>query len=131
MLLKISFTIFSAMILSCGTTGKQSQDTQTTTTTETSTSTEITTKAMEERGMMAAGFKLGTIVYSDIEGDCPYTVKLKRDDGEVYYVDPINLDKTFMIDKEQVWIKYNGLGRMNRCTKANPVSISEIQKRAE
>lgn len=131
MLLKISFTIFSAMILSCGTSGKQSQDTQTTTTTETSTSTETTTKAMEEKGMMAEGFLLGTVVYSTAEDDCPYTVKLKRDNGEIYYVDPINMDKEFMVDKEEIWIKYSGLGRMNRCIKANPVSISEIQKRAE
>jgi hypothetical protein len=81
--------------------------------------------------MLAEGFRPGTIVYSDVKGDCPYTILLKDDKSKPYYVDPMNLDKMYMKDGEKIWVKYNGLGRMNRCTKAAPVSISEIQKRGE
>lgn len=78
--------------------------------------------------MMAAGFKKGVVVYSNKEGDCPYTIKLEE--GDTYY-DPINLEESYKTDGEKVWFQFNPLRRMNRCVKANPVYLSEIQKRAQ
>ena len=45
-----------------------------------------------------------------------------------YYLDPIDLREDFQIEGEQVWFKYGGLRRMNRCEKASPISIIEIIK---
>ncbi len=125
MLLKITFALFSAAILSCGSTENQNQNA------EANTPAEIKVEKMNGEKMMAAGFLPGTVVYSDLEGDCPYTVQLKGDKMEFYYVDPMNLEEPYQKDQQKVWIKFNGLKRMNRCNKANPVFIEEIQKRAE
>lgn len=83
---------------------------------------------MDEQKLMADGFLKGIIVHSEMEGDCPYTIKLESDPEEYYYLDPINLEERFKKDGEQVWIKFHGLRRMNRCNKANPVEILEIKK---
>ena len=121
MFLKTGFAIFAILILSCGTTEKQ---TQTTSTSETTTNTET----VDSIRMMGEGYSLGTIVYSDKEGDCPYTIQMTDDKMEFYYLDPINLEETFKIDGQKVWIKFNGLRRMNRCDKAAPVQLVEIKK---
>ncbi len=76
--------------------------------------------------MMADGFTMGTIVASNIEGDCPYVISSEIDGNKVMY-DPINLDDMYKKNGMKVWYKYNGLRMMNRCEKANPVNISEIQ----
>ncbi len=133
MFLKIGFTIFSTLILSCGTTEKQSQSTSTsaaTTATETGSTSETTTtnEIMNPQKMMAAGYLMGTIVYSDKEGDCPYTIQMQGDKMESYYLDPINLEEKYKRDGQKVWIKFNGLRRMNRCEKATPAEITDIKK---
>lgn len=133
MFLKIGFTIFSTLILSCGTTEKQTKTTstsETTTSTETSSTSETTTNSeiMDPQKMMAAGYLLGTIVYSDKEGDCPYTIQMPGDKMEFYYLDPINLEEKYKKDGQKVWIKFNGLRRMNRCDKATPAEITDIKK---
>lgn len=127
MFIKIGFTIIATLILSCGTTEKQGQ---TTSTSETTTSSETTTntETMDSQKMLAAGYLLGTIVYSEKEGDCPYTIQMGGDKMESYYLDPINLGEDFKIDGQKVWIKFNGLRRMNRCEKANPVQLEDIKK---
>ena len=71
------------------------------------------------------GFTLGEIFLSNIEGDCPVTIKIKGKNG-VYYLDPINLDDKYQLAGLEVWFKYSGLRRMNRCQKANPIAIQEI-----
>ena len=48
-----------------------------------------------------------------------------------YHLDPINITEEFKKDGEKIWIKFGGLKMMNRCEKANPISIIEIQKRVE
>ncbi|RFN59000.1 hypothetical protein [Marixanthomonas ophiurae] len=88
----------------------------------------ISIEKQNEQKMMDAGFKKGMIVFSEKEGDCPYTIKLEE--GDTYY-DPINLEESYKKDGEKVWFQFNPLRRMNRCVKANPVFVSEIQKRAE
>ncbi|MEH6763590.1 MAG: hypothetical protein V7655_03735 [Aequorivita antarctica] len=126
MFLKTGLAIFSTLILSCGTTEKQTQTTSTseTTTTETTTNTET----VDSLKMLAAGYLLGTIVYSDKEGDCPYTIQMPGDKMEFYYLDPINLEEAYKIDGQKVWIKFNGLRRMNRCDKATPAELVDIKK---
>ena len=125
MILKITFAIFSAAILSCGTTGNQSQNSGG------NSAAEIQAEKDTAKQMLAEGFLPGRVVYSEEEGDCPYTIQLKDDNNEFYYLDPVNLGENFQEDQQNVWLKFNGLKRMNRCVKANPVYISEIQKRAE
>jgi hypothetical protein len=71
------------------------------------------------------GFTLGEIFLSNIEGDCPVTIKIDDKNG-IYYLDPINLEEKYHIDGLNVWFKYGGLRRMNRCQKANPITINEI-----
>jgi len=100
------------------------------------TSSKSTTKGDSESNSQAAakqlmdqGFMKGTIVYSEKENDCPYTIKVEAD--EPYFLDPINLDGAYKNDGEKIWFKFTGLRRMNRCEKANPVSITEMQKRGE
>jgi len=85
---------------------------------------------MEVAKMIENGFKKGVIVASDKEGDCPFTIKL-RDNDYSYYLDPINLTEEFKKDGEKIWVKFAGLRMMNRCEKANPVSIIEMHVREE
>jgi hypothetical protein len=80
--------------------------------------------------MTSNGFKMGTIVTSEEEGDCAITIQLEDKDYQ-YFLDPINLEEGFKTNGEKVWVKFNGLRMANRCIKANPVSIVEIQKREE
>ncbi|MEM0517928.1 MULTISPECIES: hypothetical protein [Aequorivita] len=121
MFLKIGIAIFSTLILSCGTTVKQTESTST----EETTSKEET---VDPQKMIAAGYMLGTIIYSDKENDCPYTIQMPGDKMEFYYLDPINLDETYKVDGLKVWVKFNGLRRMNRCDKATPAEITDIKK---
>jgi len=80
--------------------------------------------------MTSNGFKMGTIVTSEEEGDCAIAIQLEDKDYQ-YFLDPINLEEGFKTNGEKVWVKFNGLRMANRCIKANPVSIVEIQKREE
>jgi len=121
MVIKYLSVIFSIMILSCNTIKDKKNADGTTASNE-----EI---MAEEKKMMEEGFKKGVIVYSDVEGDCPYTIKMEGESA--YFLDPINLEEAFRKDGEKIWFKFNGLRRMNRCEKANPVSIETMQKRAE
>ena len=86
-----------------------------------------TEEKVTEKAFDATGYTSGTIVYSDKEGDCEYTIKLK--DG--LYYDPINLEDDYKKDGMAVYFKFRGLRMMNRCNKANPVSIDEMVKAKE
>ena len=116
-----SFTaIFTLILISCCSgqkTGVESSPNET-----------INDITMNTQKMMEAGFKQASIVASDEPGDCPYTLKLS--DG-VTLLDPINLDESYKMQDAKIWVKYAGLKMMNRCKKANPVRIEEIQKRAD
>lgn len=83
---------------------------------------------IDDQKLMEDGFSKGMVVYSEIPDDCAYTIKMENTLGEFYYLDPINLDEKFQQDGEEVWIKFRGLRRMNRCKKANPVEIMDIKK---
>lgn len=125
MILKTTFAFISIFILSCGPIQNQPQEA------ETNSPAEIEAKKIESNKMIASGYLPGRIIYSDFEGDCEYTVQLKDGDREFYYVDPINLEENFKRDGQTIWLKFNGLRRMNRCENANPVEITEIMNRDE
>jgi hypothetical protein len=84
---------------------------------------------MEMNKMVEAGFTEGTIVASRAEGDCPFTIEVPGESA--YFLDPINLGEEFKVNGQKIWFKYAGLRMMNRCEKANPVNLIEIQKREE
>ena len=82
--------------------------------------------------MMDAGYQRATVIVSQVAGDCPVTLQIDGDSST--FLDPINindLDAIFRTDGTKVWVTYNGLRMMNRCVKANPIRIVDIQKRAE
>ena len=124
--------------LSCGSTEKKTQSSSTSeanttiseTTSAETTTTETTTnsEAMDPQKLKAEGYALGTILYSDKEGDCPYTVQMAGDKAKSYYLDPVNLEEQYKKDGQKVWIKFNGLRRMNRCNNATPIEITAIKK---
>ena len=87
------------------------------------TETEMKT---ESKQMVADGYTMGVIVASTAKDDCPYVIKSELKTGTVMY-DPINLDKAYMKDGMKVWYKYNPLRMMNRCEKANPVSLEDMK----
>ncbi len=137
MFLKTALSIITFTLLSCGSTEKQAQNannsetssTASETTAAETTSTTSETETLNPQQLMAAGYMLGTIVYSDKDGDCPYTIQMPGDKMEFYYLDPVNLDEKYKKDGQKVWIKFNGLRRMNRCDKATPAEITAIKKR--
>ena len=122
LLIKSSLTFFSVLLIACSSTNKATSEEKNVTNTK-----EIEMRTSE---MLAAGFTKAEVVESKEEGDCPFTLKMKNKDN-VYYLDPINMTDEFKKHGEKVWVKYSGLRRMNRCIKANPVSINEIEKRIE
>ncbi len=127
MLPKISLSVLllSFTVLSCITSQNQSQ------TMETNSAAEIEAKKALAAQMIADGYLPGRILYSDLADDCEYTIQLKEGEKDFYYVDPINLSENFRRDNQTVWVKFNGLRRMNRCEKAAPVEITEIKNRDE
>jgi len=76
--------------------------------------------------MSEEGFKKATVIYSEIEGDCPYTISVE---GESTLFDPINLGENFKKSQAAIWVKYRPLRIPNRCDKANPIEITEISSR--
>jgi hypothetical protein len=102
-------------VTSCNTTNKATE------------ATNNTEQQMDSKKMIADGYLAGQISISTEEGDCPVTIKVEGENG-AYYLDPIDLKGDFQIEGEQVWFKYGPLRRMNRCIKANPISIIEIVK---
>lgn len=80
-------------------------------------------KKVTEEAFDPTGYTSGIIVYSKEKDDCEYTIKLK--DG--LYYDPINLEDGYKKDGMAVYFKFRGLRMMNRCNKANPVSIEEMR----
>jgi len=108
--------LFTVLFSSCNSTNKP-----------VTTNTETETK-MESQKMIAEGFLMGTISTSKIEGDCPITIKVEGKKS-AYYLDPMNLTEEYKSEGEKIWFKFTGLRRMNRCEKASPINITEIQKR--
>jgi len=120
-LLKSIVIILFLSIMSCCATKKDSN--------KTTQDTSKTAIKMNNTKMIEAGFLNATIVASNEVGDCPFTIRVEDNNNALF--DPINLDESFMKDGEKIWVKYSPLRMMNRCVKANPVKIVEIEKRVE
>lgn len=96
---------------------------------KTATDTEEKTEVMTNGKDVTTGvgnadnMTMGTIVYSDKEGDCEYTIK--TNDGRMF--DPQNMDKAFHKNGMKVQFSFSPLRMMNRCEKANPVSLTTIK----
>ncbi len=116
--LKISLLLFSVLLFSCNSTNK------------TATNNTETETQMDAKKMMEEGFIKGVIVTSNKEGDCPITIQVETKEGTTLF-DPINITEEYKKEGEKIWFKFGGLRMMNRCIKANPISIIEIQKRGE
>ncbi|MDC7995175.1 hypothetical protein [Altibacter sp. HG106] len=99
-------------------------------TSEAPKSNDAMTENATAKKMMEEGFKAGTIVYSQAEEDCPYTIQIENDEPS-YFLDPVNLEESYKKDGMKVWVQYAGMRMMNRCEKANPVNVVAIQKREE
>lgn len=94
---------------------------------EGSNETATTETVNKDDKMIKEGYIKGTIVFSDKPDDCPYTIQLEGNDNLMY--DPINLDVKFQKHDDKIWFTFNQLRRMNRCLKANPISLIDIKKR--
>ncbi|MBA3985218.1 MAG: hypothetical protein H0X63_01230 [Flavobacteriales bacterium] len=92
---------------------------------KTTTDNPVGVDTNSEAKMLEAGFKKGVLVTSNEEGDCPYTIKVSGQDN---LFDPINLEEAYKSSGMQVWFKFRPLRMANRCEKANPIEITEIQK---
>ncbi|MBT0606908.1 hypothetical protein [Aequorivita echinoideorum] len=124
MLSKITLLVFVMITLSCKPLERVPQD-------ERENEREVIAEKISAEKMLEDGYLPGRIIFSDIEDDCRYTIQLKDDKTEFYYVDPINLSDEFHRDGQTVWVKFTGLRRANRCSKANPVELNAIENRDE
>ncbi|GGD81861.1 hypothetical protein GCM10011312_02760 [Planktosalinus lacus] len=79
-----------------------------------------------ESEMIEKGFQKAVVIFSENENACPYTLSVE---GVDYLLDPVNLDKNFKVNQEKIWVSYRSLRMANRCNKATPVEIIEIEKR--
>ncbi len=84
----------------------------------------VNVESKSDQKMKAEGYVLGTIVYSEVEGDCPYVIQLVSDPNTM--LDPIDLAEDHKVNGQKVWFTYNPLRMKNRCDKANPVSLEKI-----
>jgi len=119
---KIVITVLSMIVMACSSANKTAEA-------NSNTDTTSTKEIMKEASMKEAGFVMAEVVESKVEGDCPFTLKINAENP--YYLDPIDMTDDFKKHGEKVWVKYAGLRRMNRCEKANPVSIVEIERRTK
>lgn len=76
--------------------------------------------------MLADGYVSAKVIMQPSQEGCPVVLKTENE-----YIDPINLQEDMKVDQMEVWVKFARLRRMNRCDMAGPVSITEIQKKAE
>lgn len=83
-------------------------------------------QAQKNKQMIAKGFTQATVILQASEQGCPVILKTESES-----FDPVNIDQSFSIDQLEVWVKFTRLRRANRCNMAWPVSIFEIQKKAD
>jgi hypothetical protein len=120
-LLKSLAVIFTMVLISCCSGQKTGIENS-----ASETNNDIT---MDAQKMMEAGFKQASIMASEETSACPFIMKMAGNDADL--LDPINLDEKYMKQDMKIWVKYRNLRMQNRCDKARPVEIEEIQKRAE
>ncbi len=77
--------------------------------------------------MISKGFTFGTILQSTKQGDCPFTIRMGENKKDYYYFDPINLKEAYKKNGMEVFFIYRALRMMNRCAKANPIEVEEME----
>ncbi len=77
--------------------------------------------------LIPEGFTAGVIQENTKKEDCLFTILVTSNSGEPLYFDPINLDEAYKKDGIALFFKYRPLRMMNRCQRANPVEIQEMQ----
>ena len=82
------------------------------------------TIAKENSKMIKAGYTKGEIITAKSADDCDFSIKVS---DKNYFLDPINISDEFKKDGIIVWFKFNGLRRQNRCKKANPIHVVDMQ----
>lgn len=82
-----------------------------------------------ETEMIEKGYQKGLIVATDMAGDCAFIIETKDHAGLSY--DALNLEDELKVDGEKIWFKFVALRMMNRCGHANPISLTDVQKRIE
>lgn len=82
-----------------------------------------------ETEMIEKGYQKGLIVATDMAGDCAFIIETKDHAGLSY--DALNLEDELKVDGEKIWFKFVALRMMNRCGPANPISLTDVQKRIE
>ena len=120
-LLKSLAVLFSMALMSCCSGQKKAAENN-----AAETNNEVT---MNTQKMMEAGFKQASIMASEETDDCPFIMKMAGNDSDL--LDPVNLDEKYMKHDVKIWVKFRSLRMKNRCDKARPVEIEEIQKREE
>ena len=116
--LKLALALIAVMTMAaCGSTQEKN-----------STTGDNTGPAVDESNMIAQGYLKGIIRYSEAEGDCPYAIEVESDDYN-YMLDPLNLEEAHKKDGHKVWFKFTPLRMPNRCEKASPVNLTEVQQR--
>lgn len=115
----IPVVLFSIM-LSCNTNKKAMENEHVSNTNKSATT-------MENSKNNNSKLTNGIIITGKKEGQCSFLIQL--DDNTL--LDPINLEKEYMIADLKIAFNFSQLRMMNRCDNANPISIIDIKKRAE
>ena len=107
-ILKPTFVLLFFLTFSCSSTKDSKKD--------------VTENTMETKKMIAEGFEKGFIVESEKGMDCPYTIEVENN-GNIDYLDPVDLPDKFKKNGVAVWFKFTPSRRMKRCEKADPVIL--------
>jgi len=83
--------------------------------------------SVKKAELISKGFTPGVIQKSTQKEDCIFTIQVSEQNKQPYFLDPINLDETYKKNGLAVFFKYRALRMMNRCQRANPVEIQEMQ----
>ena len=83
--------------------------------------------SVKKAELISKGFTPGVIQESTQKEDCIFTILVSEQNKQPYFLDPINLDEAYKKNGLAVFFKYRPLRMMNRCQKANPVEIQEMQ----
>ena len=83
--------------------------------------------SLKKAELIYTGFTPGVIQESTQKEDCIFTILVSEQNRQPYFLDPINLDEAYKKNGLDVFFKYRALRMMNRCQRANPIEIQEMQ----
>tara|TARA_R110002050_G_scaffold169486_1_gene301205 strand:+ start:235 stop:618 length:384 start_codon:yes stop_codon:yes gene_type:complete len=123
-ILKIFFLVFTIVSLACNSTQANSSTTKNTSKSSIKEQTQTVSSAPTPQ---PEGYK-GTIIHSSAEDDCEYVILL--DGKSSVMLDPINLTGNYKKHGTKIWFTFRSMKMPNRCKKANPISITDIEERS-